>query len=285
MNEEAAVKQFLKNHGLWVLFAAAVIAVALACLSYFSSTSSPLANVAGVIASPFRSAYTAVINWFGDKETYFRNYTDLKGENAKLKKKIAKMEEDVRQAKDDSDENARLRKLLNLQEKHRSFKFEDATITERSSSNWASTLTLNCGTNRGIKAKDCVVTESNDLVGVVSKVGVNWCTVLTVLDTDFSLGAQVFRSKDIGIAQGDFELMQKGQLKLDYLPAEANLLSGDLVVTSGQGGYYPSGLVIGTVEEVKTDDSGATHYAVLHPKADLSKLSEVFVIKSFDIVD
>lgn len=279
------MKQFLKNHGLWVLFAVAVIAVALACLSYFSSNSSPLANVAGVITSPFRSAYTAVINWFGDKEAYFRDYTDLKGENAKLKTKIAKMEENIRQAKDDSDENTRLRKLLNLQEKHRSFKFEDATITERSSSNWASTLTLNCGTSRGIKVKDCVVTESNDLVGIVSKVGVNWCTVLTVLDTDFSLGAQVFRSKDIGIAQGDFELMQKEQLKLDYLPAEANLLSGDLVVTSGQGGYYPSGLVIGTVEEVKTDDSGATHYAVLHPKVDLSNLSEVFVIKSFDIVD
>lgn len=279
------MKQFLKNHGLWVLFAAAVIAVAMACLSYFSSTSSPLANIAGVITSPFRSAYSAVINWFGDKESYFRDYSDLKSENAKLKKKIANMEQDARQGKDDSAENTRLRKLLNLQEKHRSFKFEDATITERSSSNWTSTLTLNCGTNRGVKVKDCVVTESNELVGVVSKVGANWCTVLTVLDTDSSLGAQVFRSKDIGIAQGDFNLMQKGKLKLDYLPAEASLLAGDLIVTSGQGGYYPAGLVIGSIDEVKTDDSGATQYAVLHPKADLGKLSEVFVIKSFDIVD
>lgn len=279
------MKQFLKNHGLWVLFAAAVIAVALACLSYFSSTSSPLANITGVITSPFRSAYSTVINWFGEKQSYRRDYASLKSENAKLKKKIAKMEEDVRQGKDDSDENTRLRKLLNLQEKHRSFKFEDATITERSSSNWASTLTLNCGTSRGVKVKDCVVTESNELVGVVSKVGVNWCTVLTVLDTDSSLGAQVFRSKDIGIAQGDFNLMQKGKLKLDYLPAGASLLTGDLIVTSGQGGYYPAGLVLGSIDEVKTDDSGATQYAVLKPKADLSKLSEVFVIKSFDIVD
>lgn len=279
------MKQFLKNHGLWVLFAAAVIAVALACLSYYSSTSSPLSNIAGVIVSPFRSAYSTVVNWFGEKQGYLNGYNSLKAENKHLKKKIAGMEEDVRQGKDDSDENTRLRKLLNLQEKHRSFRFEDATITGRSSSNWASTLTLNCGTGRGIKVKDCVVTESNELVGIVSKVGVNWCTVLTVMDTDFSLGAQVFRSKDIGIAQGDFNLMHKEKLKLSYLPAGASLLTGDLVVTSGQGGYYPSGLVLGTIDEVKTDDSGATQYAVLRPKANANKLSEVFVIKSFDIVD
>ena len=48
------MKQFLKNHGLWILFAAAVIAVAMACMSYFSNTSSPLSNLAGTLASPFR---------------------------------------------------------------------------------------------------------------------------------------------------------------------------------------------------------------------------------------
>ena len=56
-------------------------------------------------------------------------------------------------------------------------------------------------------------------------------------------------------------------------------------MTSGLGGYYPSGLVIGTVEEVQTDDSGATSYAVLLPSVDFDALSQVFIIKSFDIVD
>lgn len=279
------MKQFLKNHGLWVLFAVAVIAVALACMSYFSSTSSPLVNVAEVITSPFRTAYTSVIHWFGDKQAYYKEYKSLESENRKLKKKISKVEGDVRQAKDDSDENVRLRKLLNLQQKHRSFKFENASITQRSNSNWTSSLTLNCGSNRGVKVKDCVVTESNELVGVVSKVGTNWCTVLTIMDTDTSLGAQVFRTNDIGIAGGDFKLMHKGKIKLSYLPSECNLLGGDLIVTSGEGGYYPSGLVIGSVDEVKLDDSGSTRYAVLTPKANFNKLSEVFVIKSFDIVD
>ena len=50
------MKKFLKDHGIWVLFAAAVISVALAAMSFFSNTSSPLSNVAGIIASPFRSS-------------------------------------------------------------------------------------------------------------------------------------------------------------------------------------------------------------------------------------
>ena len=62
------------------------------------------------------------------------------------------------------------------------------------------------------------------------------------------------------------------------------LVGGDLVVTSGLGGYYPSDLVIGTIEEVQKDESGAASYAVIVPAADFDALSEVFIIKSFDIV-
>ena len=134
-----------------------------------------------------------------------------------------------------------------------------------------------------MEVNDCVITETGALVGLVSAVGYNWCTVLTVVDTDTSLGAQVYRSKDLGMAVGDFSLMEEGRLRLDYLPADCQLLGGDLVVTSGLGGYYPSGLSVGTVEEVQLSDSGAASYAVLEPAADFDSLVEVFVIKSFDI--
>ena len=278
------MKNFLKGHGLWVLFAAAVIAVALAVMSFLSTTSSPLANVAGVLSSPFRSAYTAVATWFNDKQNYYKDTTALEEENAELRQQIAKMEAQIRQAQDDSEENAFLRDLLGLQTQRRDFVFENARVTERSVSNWASSLTLDKGTNYDIAVNDCVVDATGNLVGIVSEVGYNWCTVLTVVDTSTSMGAQVFRTKDLVVAVGDFSLMGDGRLRMDYLPADCQLLGGDLVVTSGLGGYYPSGLVIGSVEEVQKDDSGASSYAVLVPEADLDSLTEVAVIKSFDIV-
>ncbi len=279
------MKNFLKHHGLWVLFAAAVIAVVMAVMSVFSNTSSPLANLTGILASPFRSAYTSIATWFNDKQNYYQDNTSLKEENAALRKQIAEMEAEIRQARLDSEENSRLKGLLNLRDERQDLSdFEAATITEHTVTNWTSSLTLDRGTAHGVEVQDCVIDETGALVGVISEVGYNWCTVLTIVDTDTSLGAQVFRTRDLGLANGDFSLMGENRLRLDYLPADSQLLSGDLVVTSGLGGYYPSGLVIGTIEEVQKDDSGAAAYAVLAPRVDFDQLTEVFIIKSFELV-
>ena len=122
-------------------------------------------------------------------------------------------------------------------------------------------------------------------MGIVTEAGLNWCTVATVLDTEAQIGAKVFRTGETTVAMGDLSLMGRNRLKLSYLESESSLINGDLVVTSGLGGYYPSGLVIGSVEEILTDDGGLTKYAILAPQADLSELTEVFVITSFDVVD
>ena len=279
------MKDFLKNQGLWILFAAAVVAVTLAVMSFFSTTSSPLENIVNTVSAPFRSVCTTVSSWLEDKQNYYLDTTDLKAENARLRREIAQMEEEIRQAQDANEENAFLRELLNLREQRRDLSdFETARVTERSVSNWTSSLTLNKGTEYGVEVNDCVIDETGALVGLVSEVGYNWCTVLTVVDTDISLGAQVFRTKDLGVAVGTFSLMEHNLLRMEYLPADCQLLSGDLVVTSGLGGYYPAGLVIGSVDEVQRDESGASSYAVLKPRVDFDALTEVAIIKSFDIV-
>ena len=279
------LKNFLKHHGLWILFAAAVISVAMAALSVFSANASPLANIANTLTSPLRAGYTAVAEWFNDMQNYYQDVTDLKAENAALKQRIAEMEEEVRLAEADREENRLFRQHQGFREQRRDLSdFETAMVTEHAVSNWTSSLTLNKGTALGIEAGDCVLDETGNLVGVISQAGTDWSTVLTLVDTDTSLGAQVFRTKDLGVAQGDFALMREGRLRLDYLPADCHLLAGDLVVTSGLNGYLPSGLVIGSVEEVQMDDSGASSYAILAPDVDLDPLTEVFVIKSFEIV-
>lgn len=278
------MKNFLQKHGLWVLFAAAVISVVLALMSVFSYTSSPLANVANVIASPFRAAYTGIADWFNDKQNYYRDTTALEEENAALKKQLAEMEAAIRQAEKDSAENERLKQLLGLQAQRPDLTsdLQAAIITEHTVTNWTASLTVDKGTNHGLEVNDCVISETGALVGLISEVGTNWATILTLVDTDTSLGAQVFRTGDLGLAQGNFSLMGENRLRLEILPADCTLLGGDLVVTSGLGEFYPAGLVIGSVAEVQVDDSGATSYAVLEPAVDFSELTEVFVIRSFD---
>ena len=278
------MKNFLKNNGLWVLFAAAVISVALALVSVFSNTSSPMTNLVNTIASPFRTAYTAVAEWFIDKQNYYRDNTAMEEEIAQLRREIAQMEAEVRQGREHSEENQRLKELLGLQEKRPDLTSDIvlADVTEHAVTNWAATLTISQGTADGLEVGDCVMDETGAIVGTISQVGLNWATIVTLVDTETSLGAQVFRTGDLGVAQGNFSLMGENRLRLDYLPADCDLLGGDLVVTSGVGGFYPAGLVIGSVEELQMDDSGASAYAILAPAVDFSELQQVVVLRSFD---
>ncbi len=279
------MKRPANKFGIMVLAAAAVIAVLLSVMSYFSVSAAVLPNLAGIIASPFRSASAAISGYVSGWTEYLTEFDALKEENGQLKMKIAEMEESVRQAEADRDENVRLRELAGLREQRRDLHFESARILVQDASNWSSMLTVNKGTAHDVEVGDCVVTEAGCLVGVVTKAGSNWSTVRTVLDSETSIGALVFRSGATAVAQGDFALMSEGRLALNYLGTEPDVVSGDLVVTSGLAGYYPSQLVIGYVEEIRASDNGLAQYAVLRPEAELAGLTQVFIVTSFDITD
>ena len=279
------MKNFFTKNGIILLTALTVIAVLLCVVSAASSGTGFVHNALGVIASPFRAVGGAVTNWVGSIEEHFTTVEELREENAALRKENEELRRQVRQAKEDSEENERLRTLLDLRQQRQDFVFESANVVGRSSSNWASTLTLSKGTADGIAIGDCVVNEVGFLVGVVTDAGLNWSTVTTILDTSSQLGARVFRTGEATVAQGDLALMNDGMLRLSYLEGESSLMNGDLILTSGLGGYYPSDLVIGAVREIRTDDTGLTKYAILTPQVEISELRQVFVITDFQIVD
>lgn len=279
------MKRFFTNNGIWLLAAAATVAVVLCVLSAMSSGTGFLPNAVGVITSPFRKAASSVAGWAENIGDRFDKVDDLQAENDELRDRIAELEEELRRAQSDSEENRRLRELLGLRSQRRDFTFESAYITERPTSNWSSSFALSKGTNFGISIGDCVVDSRGNLMGVISDAGFNWSRMTSLLDTDCQLGASVFRTGDLGITGGDLTLMAENQFKLNFLPNDARLLHGDLLVTSGLGGYYPGGLVIGTVDRVLTDDSGMTMYATVVPKADISSAQEVFVITDFEVVE
>lgn len=281
------MKEFLARHGILVLAIAAAIALTMSVMSFFSSTSTVLENAMGVVTYPFRAASLAISTWVEDKTRYYKNYNDLLAENRALRDEIAELQANARQVERDREENALLRELIGLAEQRREFQFESAMILERSANNWMRTLTLNRGTAHGVAVNNVVVSSASEghLIGVVTEVGYNWCTVRTIVDTDTELGALLFRTGDVVVAEGDFNLMRQDRLKANYLPADTALLVGDYIVTSGLGGYYPSNIVIGTVESVETDDNGLAQYAILRPMMDFDSLTEVFIIKSFEIVE
>ena len=143
-------------------------------------------------------------------------------------------------------------------------------------------LTINRGTKHGVEIGQCVTDEYGNLVGVITDAGYNWSRITTLLDTDSAIGATVFRTGDVAVAEGRLDLMEDGCLALTYLTDPDSLIVGDQVVTSGLGGYLPGGLVIGAVREVRIDDGGVNRYAVVKAKVVPEKLVQVFVICGFD---
>ena len=279
------MKRLLTKYGMIVLSLAVAIAVILSVMAYFSTSAAALPNLAGIIATPFRAAGAAISETVSGWADYFTEFDRLKEENQQLKLELAEKEAAIRQAEKDSEENARLRKLLDLREQRRDLHFESARILESDSSNWESVLTVNKGTAQDVAVGDCAVTEEGYLIGVVTEAGLNWSTIRTILDSDTSIGATVFRSGQNAVAQGDFALMGEGRLRLSYLGASPDVVAGDLIVTSGLGDYFPSQLVIGTVESVSAGDDGLAQNAVIIPRMSLEDLQQVFIITSFDIVE
>ena len=278
------MKKFFSKHGILILIAAVVLAVVLCLLSAFGGNTGFLHNAFGVIASPFRAAGGAISGWVSDTKAHFDSVEELQEENRQLRKDLAELESQVRESKKDQEENSRLRTLLDLRQKREDFSFESGRVVGRGTSNWEATLTLDVGTDRDIAIGDCVVNEEGFLVGVITEAGWNWSTVTTILDPNSELGATVFRTGETTVAQGDLSMMHDNRLKLSYLQSGSQLMNGDLILTSGLGGYYPSGLVIGSVAELRTDDNGLTRYGVLTPQVNITKLKQVFVITDFQVV-
>ena len=274
------MKKFLRENGVLLVLIAVLLAAALAVGSALMGFD-PVSGVINAVGAPFRALSSAVSEWSQSRYDRAFRYEELEAENEALRRRVAELEEAARTGQDAQREAERLQDLLGLARRQPELTYEEATVTGRSTTNWASQLTINRGSLRGVAVDDCVVDQYGGLVGVVTKVGPNWALVTTVVDPDSQLGGRVARTDDDVIAGGDFTLMREGLLKLSYLPQEDGPGEGDQVTTSGLGNKYPAGLVIGTIRSVYTEADGISRSALVEPAVQLDRVRYVSVVTDF----
>lgn len=281
------MKAYLKKYGIRMVIIVLLAAIVVTLLSKDrdNGTSGPLPTASHNISAPIQRAVGAMVGWLEDLYGYIYSYDSLVEENESLRSQLAQAQEEARTAAEANEENQRLRDLLGYLEKHTSYVTESALITAWDSSNWVSGFTISKGTNYGIAKGDAVITEAGYLVGQVASVGANWAMVRTVIDVNMDVGVLVGESEIAAVVVGDYALMKQGCCKLSYFTDDVTLFVGDDVITSGKGGAFPARIPVGTVTEMRTEAGGQSYYAVVEPLIKPSTLSQVFIIKDFEVVE
>ncbi len=280
------MKEYLRKNGIKV----AIIVTAVVLLVGITAAArggqiSFVQNVTGIMEAPLKRVLSSAVNWVDGIYGYIFEYDSLRAENESLRAQLAEAQESARDGIEASEENTRLRRLLELREQHTDYVLESSKVVLWSSSNWSSSFTISKGSNSGIEMGAPVITEYGAVVGQITELGDTWATVSTIIDVDMSLGAFVGVSGNSGMVVGEFGLMRDKQAKLTFLADGAQIFVGDDVLTSGSGGAFPAGLVIGTLTAVQTEAGGQVEYGIVEPQCDLDSLVQVFIIKDFEVVE
>ncbi len=236
----------------------------------------------GTVVSPIRYAVNGVAEGIDGFISYFREFDAINAENRILKDRVAELERELEEAEVIKEENEWLYDYLGLGREHTDYELEAAKVIGREAGNYMTVFTLNRGSMHGIKVNMPVITDEG-IVGYVSEVGGSYSKAVSIIETASSVGAYVERSGELGLVEGVFELKGRGHCQMSYLPSDADIRVGDLVMSSGIGSLYPRGLPIGRVIELTPDEYSRDLVATLEPSADLSDLRSVMILKGFTV--
>lgn len=268
-----------KNGKRNIIIIACITAVVLMITAISIKTgNSAVSNVAGTIISPFQKCGAVAVNSTGN---FFGNlFSSGKNarENEKLKEENLSLQAQIRMLEGYKTENERLREMIDLNDNRTEFKSVGANIIARDSSEFHNIITIDKGSKDGIK-KNAVVTVPEGLVGFVFEVGYNYSKVKTIYDSECSVSAICLRSGDMGIIEAGAQNALSGVCSMNYIDKSAKTVVGDMIETSGTGGIFPRGILIGKVTEIKEDGRNLTLSAMVETSVNISNIDKVLVSK------
>lgn len=168
-------------------------------------------------------------------------------------------------------ENKVLRTALGL-DLEKSFDLEMAQVIGKDVS--SNVITINKGSEAGLRANYPLITENKVLIGKIVEIYSNVSKVQLLSSQDSLLNIKVFNKNIFGLLRGG----NSSNYSFDLIPKESEVLPGDLVVTSGFGGDFPKGLLVGTIDNVKNSKTVSFKEATVKPSFNIQNLNNVFII-------
>lgn len=277
------MRQFFENKKLVVVLLSVISSLSLIAFSTFGQESLPqpmtwvndfTAMVARLISTPTNS-----IMQFGDSVTNLQNTYQ---ENQQLKKQLSTLQSLEAQNTILKEENKQMTNLLKLKPTLVGKTVIASSVISRAPENWLDKLTIDVGSNNGVKENMSVMTDSG-LIGRVFEVGPTSAKVsLVTSDQEDAVEIAAGVQSDDGIFYGVIDQYDSSHNRLivNQIPKEAKIKEGNLVTTSGLGGVSPEGLIIGKVAKMEDDEFALAKRVYVEPAANFNDIRHVFVIMS-----
>lgn len=277
------MRNLFKKKGFVLIFVTVVLIMVIGIASSFKSTAGFLGNILSVPLTPVQKIFTSVGQKVDEFISFFKDTKAIKDENEALKILVAQLQEDNREIESLRKKNEELRKALNLKGLFADYLIIGANVIAKDPGNWFDVFKVDAGTKDGIKINLPVVSNATGLVGRVLEVQLTSSKILAIIDEDSVVDGWIEKENGGSVrVMGDLSLKDSGLCKMDYIPLDVNVSVGDVIETSGLGGLYPKGIVIGTVIEIKNSDDEYGRYAIIKPAVDFKKLEEVFILTTKD---
>lgn len=229
--------------------------------SVCKSMTTPLMSAGNAVGNGIDNAATAIADGSADENSL----SALKRQNEALRQKLAELEEFRIEA-------LRLERLLNIKT---SFGIEgvSASVIGRSGEAYSQTIMINVGSEDGVDVGQTVMGPTGVLGQIVSTTG-RTSVVRLLTDPQSGAAALVQASRSEGIVHGSLD----GLLYLEDLDSDAVVNVGDVILTSGQGGSYVSGLIIGSVVRIENPNDVGSQRIIISPNDSVNQLQDVIVV-------
>ncbi len=227
--------------------------------------------------APLQGLVTSVGQNVGQGVDAIRGLGDLALDNRNMAAELTRLRSELRYLEALEQENIELREQLGyLRRPDR--ELIPAEVIARDISGWWHSLRIGKGLAEGVEPQMAVVTPDG-LLGRTMNVSAGTSDVLLISDPSCRVSAYLPRVQTYGITSGrGLSVRGLPMVRMEFINKDKEIRAGDEVVTSGLGGTYPRGILIGYVERVVMDDSGLYQMADIVPASDIGRLAYCFVV-------
>ena len=262
---------------IWLVLGAAL----LVALNLPESLSQRGKAVIREFLAPLQEVVSSIHLGGGEWVYAVRNLGDMALEHRHMAEEVTRLRSEMRHLEALEEENQALRRQL-VYQRRAERELIPAEVIGRDISGWWQTVRIGKGLAQGVAADMAVVTPDG-LVGRTMNVSARTSDVLLISDPASKLSAYLPRAGAHGVLAGrGVSFGGLPQLQMTFINKDATVRAGDEVVTSGLGGVFPRGILIGHIEEVAKDEGGLYQVASVVPAAAIGRLQYGFVVAETD---